>query len=307
MNSSIYCATRQSRTLHGVRARCAFSLLEIMVAVALLAVIIVGLLAMFYQVQRAFRAGTSQVDVLESGRTMMSSLPRELQLITATGLPVTNLAVFPATDPNYSPVLPVPYSVQILPSGVERFNFLQGFCFLSRDGDVWKGTSYRFSNAVTGAGTLYRMTSSITNDSHPDTNVMWLTNLSAFICRVTPNDPDAGFRPVLDGVVHFSVMGYDANGMVFTNWTDPADPVVNGGYVDTLLPAYLDIEMAVLRPDTLAKLRARVDPTAPYPQSIVRATNYLARQIGNTDIFRQRVVIRPAATDIGAARVTSFP
>jgi hypothetical protein len=46
---------------------------------------------------------------------------------------------------------------------------------------------------------------------------------------------------------------------------------------------------------------------APFPQSIQRATNYLAKQIGNTDIFRHRVAIRPAATDVGAARVTSFP
>jgi prepilin-type N-terminal cleavage/methylation domain-containing protein len=285
------------------RRKCrAFSLLEIMVAVALLAVIIVGLLAMFFQVQRAFRAGTSQVDVLEAGRGVMNFLPRELQQITATGLPVTNLAVIAAINATDT--------VELLPTGGERYNFLNDLCFLSRAGDVWTGTAYRFSNAVTGVGALYRLSSSITNDSHPDTNVMWLTNLSEFVCQATPYNTITGFRPVIDGVVHFSVLGYDIDGMVFTNWNGfkgNTPYVVNDSYTNNVLPAYLDIEMAVLRPDTFDKFKARLDPLAPFPQNILRATNYLAKQIGNTDVFRQRVVIRPAATDTGAARVTSFP
>lgn len=274
-----------------------------MVAVALLAIIIVGLLAMFFQVQRAFRAGTSQVDVLEAGRSFMSSLPREVQQLTAAGeflTFTTNLFVVPAANATDT--------VQILPSGAERFNYLEDFGFLSRAGDIWTGTAYRFSNAVTGVGTLYRLTSSITNDSHPDTNIMWLTNLSQYVCQATPVLAPGQFRPVIDGIVHFSVLGYDVNGMVFTNWTDPLAPIVNGGYTNNILPAYLDIEVAILRPDTLAKFKARLDPSlAPNPQWFERATNYLAKQIGNTDIFRQRVTIRPAATDVGAARVTSFP
>src|SRR5436190_8356573 len=62
----------------------AFSVIEMMVAVSLLAVIIVGLLAMFYQVQRAFRAGTAQVDVMEGGRAGMLELTRELQQMSPT-------------------------------------------------------------------------------------------------------------------------------------------------------------------------------------------------------------------------------
>ena len=48
--------------------RRAFSLIEVMVAVSLLSFIIVGLLAMFFQVQRAFRAGTAQADIMEGRR-----------------------------------------------------------------------------------------------------------------------------------------------------------------------------------------------------------------------------------------------
>jgi len=287
----------------------AFSLLEIMVAVSLLAIIIVGLLAMFFQVQRAFRAGTSQVDVMEAGRSFMSSFPREVQQLTASGMPfVTNLFIVPAANATDT--------VQILPSGAGRFHYLDEFGFLSRVGDIWAGTAYRFSNAVTGVGTLYRLRSSITNVSNPNMNEMALSNLSEFVCRASPYDPVPPgtaplFRPVLDGIVHFSVRGHDIDGMIFTNWTGVPGGLsyfLNGGYTNNnVLPGYLDIEVAILRPDTLAKFKARLDPLAPFPQSIQRATNYLAKQIGNTDIFRQRVAIRPAATDVGAARVTSFP
>src|SRR5712692_6476570 len=70
-----------------------FSLLEILVAVGILAIIIVGLLAMFYQTQRAFRSGSMQVDMLESGRAINQLLSRELQELAVPDRPSTiNLA-----------------------------------------------------------------------------------------------------------------------------------------------------------------------------------------------------------------------
>jgi hypothetical protein len=64
------------------------------------------------------------------------------------------------------------------------------------------------------------------------------------------------------------------------------------GFRSNALPAYLDIELAVLEPTALAKFRARgeIGPA--------QAAEYLARQIGRTHVFRQRVAIRPAATEI---------
>src|SRR5947207_12610645 len=51
-----------------------FSLIEIMVTVSLLTFIILGLLLMFNQTQRAFRTGMTQTDVLEAGRATMDML-----------------------------------------------------------------------------------------------------------------------------------------------------------------------------------------------------------------------------------------
>ena len=50
-----------------------------MVTVALLSFIILGLLAMFTQTQRAFRGSMKQVDVMSAGRAVTDMLARELR------------------------------------------------------------------------------------------------------------------------------------------------------------------------------------------------------------------------------------
>src|SRR5688572_7407791 len=88
---------RRRRIQRGRRFKQAFSLIEILVAVTLLSVITIGLLAMFYQTQKAFRIGTSQVDVLESGRAAMQLICRDLQQMhTSTMDNVTNFYAEPA-------------------------------------------------------------------------------------------------------------------------------------------------------------------------------------------------------------------
>ena len=61
-----------------------------MVVTALLSVIVLGLMAMFTQTQRAFRTGMAQTDVLESGRMAADLLTRELEQITPCYLYRTN-------------------------------------------------------------------------------------------------------------------------------------------------------------------------------------------------------------------------
>src|SRR5204863_4219055 len=75
-------------TLHAPRFA-AFTLIELMVAVALMSFIILGLLAMFTQTQRAFRASMTQTDVLESGRIATDMIVRELAQISASDRPYT--------------------------------------------------------------------------------------------------------------------------------------------------------------------------------------------------------------------------
>jgi hypothetical protein len=274
-------------SLRACSRKAAFSVLEIMVAVALLAVIIVGLLAMFYQVQRAFRAGTAQVDVMEGGRAAISIITREMQEVVATdAFGVTNLFIVPSDGQNQ-----LVTKIQLLSSGVVQNNFLQDLCFLQKRNDEWTGLAYRLTNSLSGVGTLVRYSWSWTNDSNPiyreQTNFM----MSRAVCNWPPNRFD-GISQVLDGVVHFQVEAYDAYGRIFYDAHIPPNSPNPVGYsfLYSNLPAYLDLELRVLEPATLAKFRARAET------DLNNATNYLARQIGHTHVFRQRIPVRIAAT-----------
>lgn len=280
-----------------------------MVAVALLAVIIVGLLAMFYQVQRAFRAGTAQADILEGGRATIGLLVRDLQDMTASNVEfVTNCVIVPSD--RMAPAF------QDFPSGNSpRENYLQDICFLSRLNDEWIGTAYRLSNAVSGVGTLYRLVTNRFAETLPVDNIIAISNLSGY--ATTFDNNFINYRRVLDGVVSLKIAAYATNGVLYWK-NEPANfPLPTGfdGYTNVYdvnlhvlplqhfygfrsndLPAYIDIELAVLEPSALAKFRAR-EEIGP-----AQATDYLTRQIGRTHVFRQRVAIRPAATDVAGVR-----
>ena len=280
-----YAATAERDGVRGFlappRAR-AFTVIEIMLAMSLLAIIIVGLLAMFYQVQRAFRLGTAQVDVMEGGRATMGLLTRELQELVPTQVEgVTNFVVVPS--------LGGAFTNQKLPSGNLRTNYLRDLCFVSKlDNDQWVWTTYRISNAVSGVGTLYRFVTNAYVEPVPLLARPALGNLSRLMCEARP-DKDGGFHPVVDGVVHFAATAYDLRGrLADTN----AFPAIGLGYAyrDGELPAYVDLEMAVLETGAVEKFRARsaIDAT--------RAATFLEQQIGRTHVFRQRVAIRAGSS-----------
>lgn len=283
------------------RAGAGFSLIEIMVAVSILAFMIVGLLAMFYHVQRAFRSGVTQSDVMEGGRAFMSSLTRELQEAASTQIPfTTNLIAVPSVGTRYWGES----SWQDLPSGRSaRTNYLQDLAFLTHDNGAWKGIAYRIDNRY-GVGSLLRMEMSSPYESNPYISSNNVLNFSDTFFTSTLNN-STNYRHVLSGVVHLNITAYDTNGLVYSSaWL----PGPNGGYAFTnhntaptpnyagftnvTLPAYLEIELGVLEPSAAEKFRANADVTEP------AARNYLQRQIGRTHLFRQRVSIRPSATRI---------
>lgn len=263
------------------RRRSAFSLLEILVAVGLLATIIVGLLSMFYQTQKAFRSGATQADVLESGRAIMELLVRELQEVTASkSSSVVNLIA--AVDAMRAPVL------QPLPGGGLRENQIQDISFLSRVGDEWKGIAYRVGPTNSGAGTLYRLlatSNNSTNSFGPPPPYPNVAALSSHVTLATLNN-NANFHRVADGIVHLRLRAYDTNGVLITSNNIP-DVQLVGGYIfsNQALPAYVDLELGILEPKALSQFKARSENPA-------RALAYLTNQVDKVHLFRQRIPIR---------------
>ena len=251
-----------------------FSLIEILVAVALLAVIMLGLLAMFHQTQRAFRLGSTQVDVAEAGRATMQVLSGELkQMVPSPEAPIPGLY----TDNTYNTMLPL-----WRPDPTEPLEaYLKELFFVTRENDQWVARGY-FVEAVTplgGAGTLYQFS----------------TNISTSVS----NAFDRAFRQfkiakgetqprVTDRVVHLNLYAYDAYGFPWLG----NGPGTNQNELDfrtNQLPAFVELELGILEPKTYERFRSRYDGTGPGAQA---AIHYLTSRVDQVYLFRQRIPIR---------------
>ena len=280
----------------------AFSLIEVLVAVALLAVIVLGLLAMFGQTQKAFQVGMTQVDVLESGRVATDMISRQLAQITPANVSnAVNFRAVASADPGVS----YPGLVQSLPGSIAaRTNVIEEVYFLTRMNQQWQAYGYRVS-ATNGVGTLYQFQAA-TNafNGNPGTFFGLYTN---FYYSSLDN-----LHRVVDGVVDFRVTAYDTQGRLinydnaygnnnlnYSNFTatvgtnlvstDDAVPPNYFYFNSNAVPAYVEFQLGVLEPRTLQRFKA-----IPYPAQ----TNFLARQAGAVHLFRQRVAIRTADRSI---------
>jgi len=233
------------------RQRRAFSLIELMLALAIMGVIVGALYGMFHHTQKALRANVTQVDVLEAGRAAMDFLVRDFsQLAASRGQRETNLLVamsplsvygsggsrlqslYYVTNPppdfaGYNPVVQ-----NLMVAGAKRTNILAEAYLLNRIGDRFLGTSYRVINATNGVGTLARAGGELLarHMAHG-----WLSSNVL-------TQPASAYAPIVDRVVHFRIQAYDptalpitwdttrrfTNGIVdlnadgYTNWLDAA-------------------------------------------------------------------------------------
>jgi hypothetical protein len=249
---------------------------------------------------------------LEGGRATMNLLVRDLQEMTACRLTnsrvIFNCLIRPSTQPDGTQLAgAVMPTFQDLPSGSRRTNWLQDLTFLSRLNDEWRAISYRVVYATNGVGTLYRLLETTNRMTLEDASSNALRNIS-FISQETFGSRTNLYHRVVDGVVAFDVRALDTNGFPFPN-IDPTSPPANPNdrwspniFVDFAgaryeffgdeVPAYVDIELAILETGTLTKFRAREEAG----QS--QALEYLERQAGRTHVFRQRVAIRPATAQL---------
>jgi type II secretory pathway pseudopilin PulG len=241
-------------------SRCALTLLEMMVAVTLLAAIMVGLLMMFNQTQKAMHMASQQSDVFENVRAGLQTVGRDYTEVTAftnsgtvymTGYVTTNWTL-------------------TLPSGEnQEMEFAESF-MLARVNDQWNGIGYYVADANYGVGSLYRFSYA--------TNRYYATNL--FGVFTTP-PPDSVHR-ISDGVVHFLVRPH----YVITNWNGVT---FYGTNIDNAftndLPAFVEIEIGILESATFKQFHSLTD-------NVPVAQSFLANHAGNIHFFRERVPVR---------------
>lgn len=277
-------------TIHVSRCqRQGFSLIEILVVVALLSIIILGLLMMFNQTQKAFRTGLAQVDVLESGRAATEMLARELAQMTPAHAPRSNRVNYGVNFyvgvPNMAGYVPLRQPLRDNASPEEvRLNLLQEVFFLSQYNRTWAGVGYLVTPRNDGVAALYRYYG--TNSFGQDPGLLYSTFLST---------PLTNMSRIIDGVVHFKVRAFDTNG-VWINFDHPRPGVTNIlaqqfafgeardlRFYSNAVPAFVEFELGVLENRVLERARS-------IPVAARRA--YLEKQASRVHLFRMRVPIR---------------
>ena len=277
----------------------AFTVVELMVAVSIMTLIVLALYGMFDQVQKALRGNVAQVDVLEGGRAAMELMTREMEQIQAGNvLNWTNL--YAGFGQDRLGQVQLPFRQELLGQNEYRTNVLQEVFFLSHFNKQWSGTGYRvlasdlksglFNQfAMIGVGTLARYSTNI-HDSY-----LTKSNLCDLIMNPDPRNLTNHYQRLVDGVVHFRIRAFDTNGYPMTYLTNKYDGVKmrNDGnntgetryaFTNKAVPAYLELELGILEPQALEKLKSFPTPAA--------KTNFLAKQTGKIHLFQQRIPIR---------------
>ena len=269
----------------------AFSLIEVLVVVSLLAFIVLALMAVFSSTQRAFRAAVTQTDVMEGSRATMELMAADLRGATpsdnggATNFLVLGNSVYDST------YLPLP---QTLPGAVDgsgnpiqRTNQLNYFFVLGRNNTTWTGTGYLVDTAhASPLYGLYRF--------YAETNVMFPPQTLFQQFQAAMSSPAANMSHLIDGVVHLNVRAYDPNGVWINGYTWPYTNGNNTFFfppsygetqfymVGNMVPAAVEVELGVVEDRILQRAESR--PPALQAQ-------YLSDKSGSVHLFRQRVTI----------------
>ncbi|MDX1953526.1 MAG: hypothetical protein SFY81_15235 [Verrucomicrobiota bacterium] len=306
----------------------AFTVTELMVAVALMGVIVVSLYAVFNVTQGALRKTETQGDVSEKGRAVMELITREVEQTVASGIQSNRNLAFGLgliLNPTLADVRGI--TIPIIQSNVQntlqiRTNTHHYLYLLHKQTNVWTGIGYRIGTARVGdaVGTLERIENSWTNKMpHPD----YLFSNFVQQASITNN---TNFHLVSEGLVHFRVVPFSKNG--FRLGWDTAETnglqilrqesdgleiertstfyVPDGSgmilrqvpfgneesvamFFGNSLPHYLDIEIGVLEPATLKQYNQMIEDGLSG-----QATTFLSRNLSKVHLYRQRVPIRTA-------------
>lgn len=304
-------------------ARRGFTVLELMLSIAIMTVIFIGLYTVFDQTQKALRQTISQVDVLEGIRTSTDLVGRDIE----------SFAYVPLANYTNLYVAQSPYNLSLrldnLSQGELLTTVLQDVFFHQRQGDQWTAVGYWVGAMTTNpvaapphsvsVGRLYRF--SVTANSQfmrslnglatQDERNAMLSTFQNLSLRLTNS------APLIDGVVHFRMVCYGESGapLFGTNlltWeqqfntlksrgqlplgahlatTVEAGPAASVQYLfsDHSYPTgagWIEYEIGILEPQ-LVKRYASIAEGQP-----AAAAKYLERHAGQIHLFRQRVPLR---------------
>ncbi len=297
-----------------------FTVLELMLSVAIMTVIVIGLYTVFDATQKALRSTMSQVDVLEGIRASSDLMVRDLE--SATPLKAANTNFSFAVYQN-------PFAVSLELEGLRKDavpvlrTALQDLFFVTRQNDTWTAIGYwvgpantnQLGQAIT-VGRLYRYSYETNGTGFSQNN---------FYARFNGSERIRNSQMVMDGVVHMRVVCYDRAGNRLVVSPENEDPpqdasgpreldVLNKAYGSSntdlspwfadparntrtayrfshltvpAFPSAIELEFAVLEPQVVTR-------AASIP-NVDASRDFLKRHAGNVHFFRQRIPFRNAS------------
>jgi prepilin-type N-terminal cleavage/methylation domain-containing protein len=285
--------------------RHAFTLIEVMVVMALLSLIVIALMTVFNATQSAFRASVTQTDVLESGRAAMDLITGDLRAMSPSMDYSNNSSQYSTVNfyvgTNYFENPPLLQS--LVASSGTRMNVQQDIFILSQGNQngvpTWYGTGYAVCLSPSNTYSLYRF--STNRPVAQNLSAYNLFNVDFLNFRAYPNNPNAGnYSHLLDGVVDFHVNSFDASGaLILTNRVNIRTNVFqilpllpnSIAFYSNALPASVEIEMATLEDRALQRIESLgIQGQKPSP-SVPAQWQYLTNSASKVHVFRQRVTI----------------
>lgn len=283
------------------RSAAGMTIMEMMVAMSILVIIVVGLLNMFSYTQRALRASTTQTDVMETGRAVMDLMMREIPQAKAVnlplnqvyyfyGFPISNSVNFYAITNTSNGLFP-PLS-QRRAGGAPDINYdIEDLFFTYNINRQWFGIGY-FVNITnnSGVGTLYRYLCMTNHNGARELFKDFMREKSLFQNNPRLTGTDKTHR-VADGIVHFEIHCYDRNGEIYQdNISSNIVKLSNFAlFMGNALPYSVEVVLGVLEPPVL-------DQIAGMPGASVRAFLEDERRAGRVHIFRQKIPVHSASS-----------
>ena len=285
--------THLSKLSSGRRTR-AFTLVEILTAVAITTIIVFTLVKMFDTASKALQVANRQTDVWESARSTFGILRNDIGEV-AVGGSADRLNLLAINQPSQF---------------VGGFEFrLQDIFLLSRDNNQWIFNGFLLGKdrdsdpPDSGVLTLYRYRtnysalSAVVPEIDQALRVPPLAVGKALAARdqylldVANGIENRAVSVMARGIVHLRIVAYATDGRAFTNSAlinpAPGDHFIDGDTVlfqGEMLPASVDLEMFVLHPDRIEEYKSQGGPIA--------RKNYLDKHVDSVQLFRTRIPIR---------------
>jgi prepilin-type N-terminal cleavage/methylation domain-containing protein len=186
-----------------------FTVVELMLAVAILGVIIYALFSVFNQTQRALRRSETNTDVAQKARAVSEMITTELEqaqpsrsFYISNNIFVKEINMLGGLERQY---VPEDYVMASTSSNVlRRTNFIHNIFFYNNRTNAWQGIGYRVVYFTNGVGALQRFETNIFG--HKPFGNLGASNF------LTLSLTDYAYRHIADGVVHLTFIPYDHNG-----------------------------------------------------------------------------------------------